>query len=401
MLNTNKTAFDNMAENMSRYSVEPSWTNLTCLMGEAIRDSFRKKGFYGRPALTGDTTMTNQTIIAMLVRQAIIPHLRNYGTGTIINISSMGGNITFPLGTLDHGSKFAAEGLSEALFFEMAAIGVNVKTQELPLLMARALDVEVFSPPLFAAVCSPDLRHAARRVARYKALTGPVGIEADDDAAGLTLRWTWPPDMDPPQPLLLCELMFWCFIAQECTRLRVDPLWITLPHQPRNAAAYEAFFRTRLRHGAEVAIRFAPADARLPFLTVNDAIWGAFEPELRRQQDALAARASMSGQVRDVLLRAIPAACATADHVAAELSVSPRTLQRRLQEDGTSFKALVNATRSDLARHYLLSGDLPLAEISFLLGYRDPSSFNRAFRDWTGTTPDRFRKEAPALMPAR
>ena len=59
--------------------------------------------------------------------KVLLPHFRSNRSGTIINISSIGGKIAFPLGTLYHGTKFAVEGLSEALSYEMAAIGVKVK----------------------------------------------------------------------------------------------------------------------------------------------------------------------------------------------------------------------------------------------------------------------------------
>jgi NAD(P)-dependent dehydrogenase (short-subunit alcohol dehydrogenase family) len=62
--------------------------------------------------------------------RAVLPHFRSNGKGTIINISSIGGKVTFPLGTLYHGTKFAVEGLSEALSYELAAIGVRVKIVE-------------------------------------------------------------------------------------------------------------------------------------------------------------------------------------------------------------------------------------------------------------------------------
>ncbi|NEO88549.1 MAG: SDR family NAD(P)-dependent oxidoreductase, partial [Spirulina sp. SIO3F2] len=62
--------------------------------------------------------------------KAVLPHFRRNKSGIIINISSIGGKMTFPLGTLYHGSKFAVEGLSEALHFELGAIGVKVKIIE-------------------------------------------------------------------------------------------------------------------------------------------------------------------------------------------------------------------------------------------------------------------------------
>lgn len=66
----------------------------------------------------------------LLVTRAILPHMRERRSGTIVNISSIGGQVTFPLGTLYHGTKFAVEGLSEALHFELASVGIRMKIIE-------------------------------------------------------------------------------------------------------------------------------------------------------------------------------------------------------------------------------------------------------------------------------
>lgn len=55
---------------------------------------------------------------------------------------------------------------------------------------------------------------------------------------------------------------------------------------------------------------------------------------------------------------------------------------------------MLNATRESLARHYLVNGSFTAAEIAFLLGYEEPSSFYRAFHSWTGQTPERIRADA-------
>ncbi|WP_447905154.1 helix-turn-helix domain-containing protein [Stenotrophomonas sepilia] len=78
--------------------------------------------------------------------------------------------------------------------------------------------------------------------------------------------------------------------------------------------------------------------------------------------------------------------------VAARLSMSKRTLQRRLAQDGGNFCLLVNDTREALARHYLTQTELSAGEIGFLLRFEDPNSFFRAFHDWTGTTPEAVRR---------
>jgi len=67
-------------------------------------------------------------VIGLLaVTKAVLPHFRAQGSGVIVNISSIGGQMTFPLGTLYHGTKFAVEGLSEALHYELEPFGVGVK----------------------------------------------------------------------------------------------------------------------------------------------------------------------------------------------------------------------------------------------------------------------------------
>ncbi len=70
-------------------------------------------------------------VIGLLaVTKAVLPHMRAQRSGAIVNISSIGGQMTFPLGTLYHGTKFAVEGLSEALHYELEAIGVRMKIIE-------------------------------------------------------------------------------------------------------------------------------------------------------------------------------------------------------------------------------------------------------------------------------
>jgi AraC-like DNA-binding protein len=71
--------------------------------------------------------------------------------------------------------------------------------------------------------------------------------------------------------------------------------------------------------------------------------------------------------------------------------VSPRTLQRRLQDAGYSFQQVLEEARHQLARHYLTNSQLELGETAYLLGYEDSSSFVRAFRTWEGTPPAHWR----------
>ncbi len=91
-------------------------------------------GAYGPLEATPSENIRRQfetNVIGLLeTTKAVLPHFRANGAGTIVNVSSIGGKMTFPLGTLYHGTKFAVEGLSEALSFEMEPLGVKVKIVE-------------------------------------------------------------------------------------------------------------------------------------------------------------------------------------------------------------------------------------------------------------------------------
>lgn len=91
-------------------------------------------GIYGILEATPEQAIRKQfdvnVIGLLMVTKHALPYMRKAGKGIIINVSSIGGQMTFPLGTLYHGSKFAVEGMSEALSFELASIGIKVKLVE-------------------------------------------------------------------------------------------------------------------------------------------------------------------------------------------------------------------------------------------------------------------------------
>jgi YesN/AraC family two-component response regulator len=88
------------------------------------------------------------------------------------------------------------------------------------------------------------------------------------------------------------------------------------------------------------------------------------------------------------------------EHLAARLHMSPRTLHRRLGEEGTGFRRVLAGLRRELAARHLREARLPLGEIGFLLGFSETSAFHRAFRRWTGWRPLAYRRaHAAATSP--
>jgi len=279
----------------------------------------------------------------------------------------------------------------EEYFRFWEALDAEAGDPNLPVRIGQAISVEMFSPPLFAALCSPDLTVAARRIATYKPLIGPLRLVVDHDGDELTVGYDWPAHMRPPLLLAVAELVFWAALARLATRHHVRPTRVRAPQPPADPDAIADYFGTRVRGGDTYDITFAAADARRPFLTENEQMWRFFAPDLRRRLSDLRAAASIAERVRAALRETLPAGDPSMTAVTRHLAVSSRTLQRRLRLEGTTFQAILARTREDLARHYLSHGGMRTAEIAYLLGYDDTNSFYRAFRAWTGTTPEVLR----------
>jgi AraC-like DNA-binding protein len=102
-------------------------------------------------------------------------------------------------------------------------------------------------------------------------------------------------------------------------------------------------------------------------------------------------RSDVRSRAEDLIIQLLPHGRANADVVAGRLGMSRRTLARALSAEGVTFSELVDSLRTSLAKRYLSEQELPVSQVAWLLGYREASSFTKAFIRWTGSTPRRFR----------
>lgn len=172
------------------------------------------------------------------------------------------------------------------------------------------------------------------------------------------------------------------------------PSQVCFAHRkPDDIEPFRQFFRAPLLFNAEQNALVFLADWLTHRLPVDD-------PELRRQLTEQIHRIeahhpdSFPDQVRSVLRMALLTDHADAGHIASLFSIHRRTLNRRLNGDGISFKDLLDEVRYEIARQTLLDTDLHVGDVAAVLGYADASAFTRAFRRWSGATPAAWRSEA-------
>ena len=288
--------------------------------------------------------------------------------------------------------------LSASQYFSLwAALGVEAtaRCDAIPARIGRSLSSDWFDPALFAAMCSANLNHALLRIAKYKRLIAPITLHVESTPQRTTLTMEWLDKSQLPPPVLVgFELIFFVQIARRATRHNIRPISVSCPEGLPQEEAYASYFGVHIGRSEAPTIVFDAEDADRPFLTASPEMWSFFEPALKMRLSELDQRAKMSERVHSALLEALPAGELSVDAVCSRLGVSSRTLQRRLKTEGRTFQQILDQVRLSLALHYLRNSNMSGGEISFLLGFEDSNSFVRAFKVWTGITPQAARTAA-------
>lgn len=282
--------------------------------------------------------------------------------------------------------------VSAAEYFRLwNAVEAEAGERPLALEVGQVIAAEAFDPALFAALCSPNLNVAVERLSRFKKLIGPLTLDVEQGSETTTLEVGCLNAPALPASLGTAELVFLVHFARRATRSPIIPAQVTVPVSIGYLDQYADFFGRRVQHGETFQVVFSALDAQRPFLTANAAMWQFFEPVLDQQLAEINQEATTRDRVDAALFEMLPSGRSSVQEVADLLGLSTRSLQRHLRNEGTSFQQVLNETRERLARHYLRHSAMTGAEISFMLGYDDPNSFFRAFRNWTGHTPERLR----------
>jgi AraC-like DNA-binding protein len=130
---------------------------------------------------------------------------------------------------------------------------------------------------------------------------------------------------------------------------------------------------------------------RTPLPSRDGRIRAALEQHARELLSEVEAGSKLSLKVREIVATEIGKGEPAIDAVAKRLALTPRTLQRRLRDESTTFHDVVEGLRADLAARYLRDRTLGITEVAFLLGYADASAFARAHKRWTGHPPAALR----------
>ena len=287
---------------------------------------------------------------------------------------------------------------TEELFALWRAVGEVSASPAIGLQLGTESRIERFHPVGLAALSSENFGAAIDQMARYKQLTCPEEILQKRDKAewSIQFRWLLADEVEPPV-LIECAFAWVLSIARQGTGTRLSPLRLEFVQPRAHIKTIERHFGCPVVCGAvRNAIVFRAADAERPFVTRNAELLGMLAPQFEEELKQENGNENFLERVRVAIQQKLTGQRPAIEDIADALHVSPRTLQRRLQDEGSSFQRVLEEARHQLARHYLNNSVLELNEAAYLLGYEDANSFVRAFRGWEGVPPARWREKQRA-----
>ncbi len=167
--------------------------------------------------------------------------------------------------------------------------------------------------------------------------------------------------------------------------------------KPANVSEHERIFACPVTFGADACqLVIAREVWDSPRTGVDPTLFAVLETHAQMLLEKLPSEASTVSRVREAIGAELRGGDPRLESIAKRLAMSPRTLQRRLRDDGALFAELLDTLRFGAAKTYLAQRDIAVREVAYLLGFAGPSAFNRAFKRWSGLTPIEYRRANPA-----
>lgn len=272
------------------------------------------------------------------------------------------------------------------------------------MLIGLKVGQEIQAPTLhglgLAMMSSGSLSELLGLIVRYCKVistTMQMSLEYDKDGTTLVLR-----TKEGSEPMHSARLAVLAFVYRQACQLvqhDVIPEFVTfaLPYTPW-MDRLDAYFKIPVSLGTELdSIRFRYEDTIEPYAGANAQLVQLNEQVVSKYLSQVRLN-DISSVVLSHIHRMLPHGEPKLREVAEKMNLSPRTLQRRLEYEGATFNALLDTGKKELAHDMLAHSETSITEISFLLGFSDPSNFSRACNRWFGSSPQQYRFRALTLM---
>lgn len=245
----------------------------------------------------------------------------------------------------------------------------------------------------YSWMASATLKEALERIVRYfHVITTTTDLILEEKNESISLVFPVPPDIHPAIEAIDTGL---AVIIEMCRISYGDnfkPIHVYMTRKkPTCEKEFRYFFRSPISFASSTnAISFARQDVEMRLPTAN--------ADLARVNDSIVAdylanlgKNDIRAQVKAKIIEQLPSSNFTEESIALSLNKSLRSLQRKLTEEGVTYRTLLDTTRQELTKQYISDSRYSINEITYLTGFSEPSNFSRAFKRWTGQSPSGYR----------
>ncbi|REB07067.1 AraC family transcriptional regulator [Sporosarcina sp. BI001-red] len=261
--------------------------------------------------------------------------------------------------------------------------------------LATAFETTHYPPSVLTAYHARDYRDALNRMARYKQLCPPEKLRIIEEGEHCEIELEWSHTQQPGPPILVgITMAFLLELGRRGTDQSLKAYSVELSHPVGDVQTLENYFGCPVQIGSDRnRLTLYRRDLDRFFVSYNAELLEILTPVLDQSIGEQQHNRSITEMVKWIIKQSLAGGRPDIQTIAREIGMGNRTLQRRLSEEGTSFKSLLTQTRHDQAREYLRDSSLDIKEVAFLIGYEDQNSFYRAFHLWEGDTPSNWRME--------
>jgi len=250
----------------------------------------------------------------------------------------------------------------------------------------------------FLIQSSKDLDQSLQMLCRYGHMTSPM-VEyryTVNDVAILEMAQNKMWLMKYPEPARHANDFLFAAIVNTSYTLsgkRIVPLRIELAYEMREISEYRKFFGCEVLFNRNAnRIVLSKEDISTPLLTSDQSMYQLFNSILADKLALLETNSTVEN-LKQVLFMQFKGRIPTIEEAALALNITARNLQRRLQQEQTTFRAIAAEIRKEIAFQLMQNPAIKISEVSDILGYSDLTAFRKAFKSWTNSTPRSIRKE--------
>lgn len=261
--------------------------------------------------------------------------------------------------------------------------------------IGQSINPTAFDVVGYCALNSPTLGAAFARVARYHSIWTDGAlftVETANDTSAIVYSYADTSIHDHRQDAEM-TLATVTTLCRNIASPDFAPTSVEFQHDaPRDTSEHRQLFRCPIEFRAPSnKLTFASSFLSLPIAKADASLCALLDRHAEELLAKFPPQHSLIDQVRSIIAAELRGGDPALEHVAERLSLTPRTLQRKLQELGTSHNELLDQMRRQLAMRYLREREMAICEVAYLLGFSESSSFHRAFKRWTGLTPKEYR----------